>query len=362
MPVAFRKHLQRLHLKGWKEKTFPRWPVDRTVDSVMERLLLLSLRASGQEKIPFIWFWPDGAQSCVTMTHDVETTVGRDFCGTLMDIDESFGIASSFHVVPEERYEVTEQFLGSIRDRGFEVGVQDLNHDGLLFRDREQFKERVKKINEYGRKWKAGGFRAGVLYRRQEWFQDLEFSYDSSVPNVAHLDPQHGGCCTVMPFFIGDLVELPVTATQDYSLFHILGDYSIYLWKQQMDLIQQKHGLANFIVHPDYILGPREQAVYRSLLGHIVQLREQRRVWTAAPAEVNRWWRQRAKLELVESAEGLRIAGAGSERACIAYASESDGQLLFTLDTRGRPGERMAMGSAEDVRPSFRSAVSASPN
>ena len=52
-----------------------------------------------------------------------------------------------------------------------------------------------------------------------------------SVPNVAHLEPQRGGCCTVMPYFVGDVLELPLTTIQDYSLFHILGDYSTTLWK-----------------------------------------------------------------------------------------------------------------------------------
>jgi len=362
MSVAFRKHLQRLHLKGWKDKTFPHWPVDRTVDNVMGRLLLLSLRASRRESIPFIWFWPDGTRNCAVMTHDVETAVGRDFCGKLMDIDESYGVTSSFHVVPEERYEVTQEFLNSITGRGFEVGVQDLNHDGLLFQDREQFKERVARINGYGRQWKASGFRAGVLYRKQEWFGDFEFSYDSSIPNVAHLDPQHGGCCTVMPFFIGNLVELPVTATQDYSLFHILGDYSLNLWKWQMELIMEKHGLMNFIIHPDYIIGPREQAVYRDLLGYIAQLREQKGTWVAAPVEVNRWWRQRAQLQLVETPDGLQIRGSGSERASIAYASERDGELVLTLNSPGAAREHTQRIDVGDGMRSVRSALSASPN
>ena len=37
------------------------------------------------------------------------------------------------------------------------------------------------------------GFRSGAMYRRQDWFADLEFSYDMSIPNVAHLEPQRGG-------------------------------------------------------------------------------------------------------------------------------------------------------------------------
>ena len=77
------------------------------------------------------------------MTHDVETTAGRDFCSTLMDIDDRFGIKSSFQVVPEERYEVPREYLDSITRRGFEVAVQDLNHDGHLYSDRQQFLSRV---------------------------------------------------------------------------------------------------------------------------------------------------------------------------------------------------------------------------
>ena len=64
------------------------------------------------------------------------------------------------------------------------------------------------------------------MYREQQWFDAFDFSYDMSVPNVAHLEPQRGGCCTVMPYFVGDLLELPLTTVQDYSLFHILNDYS----------------------------------------------------------------------------------------------------------------------------------------
>jgi hypothetical protein len=123
---------------------------------------------------------------------------------------------------------------------------------------------RVAKINHYGREWGVDGFRAAVLYRRQEWFKDLEFSYDMSVPNVAHLDPQRGGCCTVMPYFVGGLLELPVTTTQDYTLFHILRDYKADLWKTQIELIMEKHGLLSFIVHPDYVTTDPERKGLRS--------------------------------------------------------------------------------------------------
>jgi len=122
LPVVVRKHLQKIYLNGWHEARFPHWPVDRSVDNVLEQLLLLSLRAQGMDRIPFIWFWPEGAPSCAIMTHDVETARGRDFCATLMDIDDRFGIKASFQIVPERRYEITPTYLESISKRGFEIG------------------------------------------------------------------------------------------------------------------------------------------------------------------------------------------------------------------------------------------------
>ncbi len=227
----------------------------------MSSLLLMSLRASGAKSVPFIWFWPEGHSSCAIMTHDVETKAGRDFCPTLMDIDDAHGIKSSFQIIPEQRYGVTEEFLELIRGRKFEIAVHDLNHDGHLYKNREQFLRRAVAINSYGQTFQADGFRAAVLYRKQLWYDALQFSYDMSVPNVAHLDPQRGGCCTVMPYFIGKILEIPVTMVQDYTLFNILNDYSIGIWREQTKRVMEKHGLMSFIIHPDYVIGARQRAI-----------------------------------------------------------------------------------------------------
>jgi hypothetical protein len=333
-PILFlglRKRLQRLRLRGWEKIAFPKWPVDCSVDNIFEELMLLCLRSQGLDRIPFVWFWPDGAASCAIMTHDVETSLGRDFCSSLMDINDSFGIKASFQVVPERRYEVTPAYLSSIRDRAFELNVQDLNHDGLLYKNHQQFSERSAKINAYGRKYGAQGFRAAVLYRNQEWYDELDFAYDMSVPNVAHLDPQPGGCCTVMPYFVKGLLELPVTTTQDYMLFHLLNDYSIGLWKRQAEIIMEKHGLISFIVHPDYVTTTRERNTYETLLAYLASLRTDKNVWIPTPGEVNCWWRQRAEMKLVKDHDSWRIEGPGSERARIAYASEKDGRIVYSL-------------------------------
>jgi hypothetical protein len=331
LPVALRRHLQRAYLGDWSKIAFPNWPVDHTVDSFLRASMQLLLRTQKLEKIPFIWFWPDGASSGVCMTHDVETDAGRDFCESLMSLNQRFKIPASFQVVPEDRYEVSQKYLDSIRDRGFEINVQDLNHDGRLYNDRAEFARRAVRINEYGRRFGASGFRSAILYRRQEWYSDLDFSYDMSVPSSGHLEPQRGGCCTVMPYFVGKILELPLTTTQDYSLFNYLRDFSIDLWKREIDLIMEQNGLISFIVHPDYIIKERENRIYQQLLAHLDSLRASRNIWVAAPGDIDRWWRQRLKMELVSDGDEWRVEGAGSGRARVAYASATDGKLVFTL-------------------------------
>ncbi len=105
--------------------------------------------------------------------------------------------------------------------------MHGLNHDGNMFRDRATFVQQAAKMNRYVREFEAFGFRSGCLYSNIYWFAELDVSYDMSVPNVAHLEPQRGGCCTVFPYFIGNILELPLTTSQDYTLFHrIPEDYT----------------------------------------------------------------------------------------------------------------------------------------
>ncbi len=331
-PVHFRRILQRIRLQGGTHTPFPHWPVDRSVDRLFEELMKLAVKSRNNTPVPFIWFWPEGAPAAAVVTHDVETELGRDFCSQLMDMDDDFGFKSSFQIVPERRYEVTEKFIEEIQRRGFEVNVHDLYHDGNLFRDRDEFLRRAGKINNYIKKYGADGFRSGALYRNLHWYDAFKFSYDMSVPNVGHLDAQTGGCCTVMPYFVGKILEIPVTATQDYSLFHILGSYSTSLWEEQCRMILAGHGLINVIVHPDYIINKKSNNTYRRLLAHLAYLREKLFVWTALPGEINAWWRTRAELRLVADGPGWRIEGEGKEKARIAYAHLVDGRLKYSFE------------------------------
>ena len=332
VPEYLRRVIKRWHTRGWQNISFPNWPVDASVDLLFEKQMVSLLTAQDPTEIPFIWFWPEGSPSCSIMTHDVETSLGLEFCPTLIDIDRSYGVHSSFQIVPESRYEVRGALLEQIRQIGCEVNIHDLNHDGRLFWNHEDFLERAKKINRYAREFGASGFRSGAMYRNPDWYEVFDLSYDMSVPNAAHLDPQRGGCCTVMPYFIGKILELPLTTTQDYFLFNLFEDYSIASWQQQIELIEKRHGLISFDVHPDYIIEKRARQAYAELLSTLVRLRDEGKTWLACPGEVNKWWRQRHEMELVVINGSWRVEGPGSERARVAFAKLVNGQLVYFFD------------------------------
>ena len=141
-----------------------------------------------------------------------------------------------------------------------------------------------------------------------------------------------------MPYFIGDILELPVTATQDYTLFHLLNQQSIDLWKAQIELILGKSGMASFIIHPDYVMEPDAKSVYMTLLGHLRDLREKEQIWFGLPSEVDSWWRARSKMSVVRHNNSWRIEGQGADRATLAYAKNVDGNLVYELTNREETG------------------------
>lgn len=331
LPVAIRKRAQKAYFAGWESLPFPKWPVDFTVENILERQLIQCMKAQQIEALPFVWFWPNAKKSCVVITHDVETEAGRDFTSAVMNLDDSYGVRSSFQLIPQDRYAVSSACLSGIRERGFEVNVHDLTHDGSLFRDHKRFLRQVREINQFGSHWGSLGFRSGALYRRQEWFDALKFEYDMSVPNVASLEPQRGGCCTVFPYFIGNILEIPVTAAQDYSLFHILNDYSMAVWQKQIELICQRNGLISFIVHPDYIRADRARQAYERLLQHVNQLRQPEELWVAPPGELNRWWRMRQQSTVVKRGASWTVEGPARHYARLAYARLAGERIVYEV-------------------------------
>jgi hypothetical protein len=151
----------------------------------------------------------------------------------------------------------------------------------------------------------------------------------------------------VLPYSIGKLIELPLTVTQDYAVFHFLRDFSLELWKRQIEIIWQNHGLISILVHPDYIIEKQPAGVYLQLLRYIAELRDRQNVWIPLPREVNDWWRTRNNLRLVHDGSRWSIQGAGSERARIAFACLDGDTVTYRVQgDRGLAGSgQLAAGS-----------------
>ncbi len=330
-PVYVRRILQRIALQDWSKISFPAWPIDTTVEDLVNWLWTIALETTGASELPFIWYWPHGARAAAIMTHDVETGAGQDFCYRMLELEKEYNIKSAFELVPEVRYEVSDTVLDAIRKAGSEVCVHGLNHDGRLFSTREIFDSRVGPINSYAKKWGAKGFRSPVMYRNLNWYAAWEFSYDMSVPNVAHLDPQRGGCCTIFPYFVGDVLELPLTTIQDYPLFNVIRSDAMEMWTKQTQAIVARHGLASFIIHPDYIVEPHRQALYSELLKMLRSYGDSKDVWLALPGEVDTWWRERHQMRLTQTSGGWSVEGPGSDRASVAYVKRVNGKLNYVL-------------------------------
>jgi len=207
------------------------------------------------------------------------------------------GFRSSFNFVPEGAYRTSEHLRAFLREHGFEVAVHDLHHDSKLYRSRETFRNASVKINQHLASWGAVGFRSGFALHNLRWIHDLHILYDSSAFDTDPFEPQPNGTNTIFPFWVprehgAGYVELPYTLAQDSTLFFVLGEKTIDLWKHKLDWIAARGGLALVIVHPDYISFDGRQTsseyavdFYEDFLKYVTA-RYRDSCWFALPREV----------------------------------------------------------------------------
>ncbi len=202
--------------------------------------------------------WPDGKRFALVLTHDVETQKGQEKCIQLAEVEESLGFKSAFNFTARQ-YEVSREVQAWLRSKYFEVGLHGLYHDGNLFRNRKTFEAQIPVINRYLREWGAVGFRCPSMYHNLDWIGELNIEYDSSTFDTDPFEPQPDGVGTIFPFRVRsvsgrrDYLELPYTLPQDHTLFVIMQEKSIEIWKKKLDWIADHRGMALLITHPDYM-------------------------------------------------------------------------------------------------------------
>lgn len=239
----------------------------------------------------------------MVLTHDVETAVGQGRCESLMELEAANGFASSFNFVPE-RYPDRPEVRKKLIDNGFEVGVHGLNHDGKLYASRNEFASRAIRINRYIKQWNAAGFRSPAMHHNLDWLRDLKVEYDASTFDTDPFEPQPDGVHTIFPFFVppdhsrNGYIELPYTLAQDFTLFILLEEQTIDIWKQKLDWIASQGGMVLLNTHPDYMhLGTGEPPTgefsvhrYTELLNYI-KSEYAGQYWHVLPREMAQFWK-----------------------------------------------------------------------
>jgi hypothetical protein len=250
--------------------------------------------------------WPDGNDFAFVITHDVESRSGVAKVRDLAQLEVGLGLRSSFNFIPEGPYHDPAEIRAWLEQRGFEIGVHDLNHDGRLYGSRQGFRQKAGRINRYLKDWGAVGFRSGFMLRQLDWIHDLEVVYDASTFDTDPFEPQPEGSGTIYPFLVESAdddpgyVELPYTLPQDSTLFLLLGEETAAIWKQKLDWIAAKGGLALVNIHPDYIdfSGKRTSSCYphslvKELFEHLCS-RYRGKFWNPLARDLASWFRRHA--------------------------------------------------------------------
>src|ERR1700722_18113010 len=193
--------------------------------------------------------WPDGGRFALVLTHDVEGTRGLARVEQLMNLEATYGFRSSFNLVPEQEYRVPNSLRAVLEQEGFEVGVHGLEHDGKLYSSKPAFMRKAARIKQYLQEWNACGFRSPLMQHRLGWLHELGVEYDASTFDADPFEPEPDGAGTVFPFWVPGpngtgYVELPYTLVQDFTLFTVLGEQNIDIWKRKLDWLAAHGGMA----------------------------------------------------------------------------------------------------------------------
>ena len=318
LPRAVQLRLRRAFARVQARATFPRWPVEDGLHDFYAWLFRVLEELAGRP-VPWLDLWPDGRTWALVLTHDVETEVGLRQRELLRGPERALGLRSSWNLVAE-RYAVDDDIVHALAAEGCEIGVHGLRHDGKDLGSRRLLRRRLPAMRRAADRWGAVGFRSPATQRRWEWMPGMGFAYDTSFPDTDPYEPQPGGCCTILPFFNDELVELPITLPQDHTLFALLGQRDGLLWQDKARYIRDRGGMALVLTHPDYASDPAVADAYRKLIGSV---HTDPTLWHALPREVAEWWRRRATSFLRRGPEGWRIDGPATGEGRVRFGAPS---------------------------------------
>ena len=317
IPLAIRHWINYAAVHARLRDVFPNWPCETALLDLWQNWLRASLEAIGQDDPWHIAFWPQGKRCCITLTHDVETSAGFERVERMADLEERYGFKSSWNL-PLAQYPIDWKAVERLRARGFEFGAHGLAHDGRMFRSRHDFEVCKMLVERIAGEHDLHGFRGPSTLRNAEWIGTMAFEYDSTFSDTDPYEPQPGGTCSLFPFFLSEMVELPYTLPQDHTLMHLVRRNPVSIWVTKAHWIQSLGGMILTLTHPDYSGDDENIGAYEELLKALADFD----AWRALPREVAKWWRERAQMKLTIKDGKPSIEGLAARRAVARRVSE----------------------------------------
>jgi hypothetical protein len=318
IPIPIRHRINSFAIKARGPLDFPNWPCETALTEFWREWLMQALKVVGCEDGWHIGFWPNRARCAIVLTHDVESRVGFDRIERIADIEEKYDFRSAWNL-PLAQYPIDWARLEQIRARGFELGAHGLCHDGRLFRSEGDFAELEPILSQLAQEHSLRGFRAPSTLRRAEWIATMPFDFDSSFSDTDPYEPQPGGTCSLFPFHLGRLIELPYTLPQDHTLIHLLRRDPLQMWTLKADWIASLGGMILTLTHPDYTGIGHHLTQYEELLK---RFRDIENAWISTPSRVAEWWRRRSDMRLFFEKGEPEIQGDDTSGAAAVKLSE----------------------------------------
>lgn len=270
--------------------TYPlMFPIEDRYVRFLQEVLRLVMEKHGLYEVRCRAFWPHKKRFGFVLRHDIEKNAGQQFVRKVADLEESYGFRSVFNFVAE-RYPLDYQLIGELKERGFEIGIHGLHHDGKDFASEEEFMRRSVKVNQYLRQLDSVTYCAPLTHRNGDWLQHLDIEYDQSFFDTDPYEPMSGGTMSIFPFIMGKVVEMPYTLLQDFSLYRVLNHRTPQMWLDKLAFIRENHGMALLNTHPDYLLDDGLMSCYDEFLSAVSAMDDH---WHALPRDAARWWRRR---------------------------------------------------------------------
>lgn len=318
IPLALRHRLNSAAVRTRTRLRFPSWPCESALCELRRDWLRRALEAAGAADGWHIGFWPRGARCAIVLTHDVESLRGFERMERIVELEERHGFRSAWNL-PLAQYPIDWERVAQLRARGFEFGSHGLSHDGRLFRSARDFAELGPTVERLAAEHGLRGFRAPSTLRNLQFIASMDFDFDSSFADTDPYEPQPGGTCSLFPFFLARMVELPYTLPQDHTLIHLLRRNPLPVWTMKAEWIAALGGMILTLTHPDYCGEGAYLTAYEELLKRLGAIEG---AWRALPSQAAEWWRLRAGMRLCVEGGSPLISGEGAERAAAVLLSE----------------------------------------